>query len=180
MTIDHLPLGEAPSISTARLGLRAPTLADAPAIAYLANDPDVARRMARLPSPYGLDDALFYVREIVPTEIAWAITLADDGTLIGIVGLVPTSDPDVLELGYWLGQNYWERGFATEAAGAIVAYAFDDLGLAKLVSGCFVDNAASRRVLRKIGFADCGRSERHCLMLASDLPFINMELERTS
>lgn len=178
MPVDPLPFGHAPAIGTARLRLRAPTLADAPAIARLADNRDIARRLSRLPHPYGLDDALFYLRHVVPSEIAWAVTSADDGTFLGLAGLAPTGAAGMLELGYWLGQPYWGRGLASEAAAAIVAHAFDELGLATLASGCFADNEPSRRVLMKTGFVEGGRRDRRCLALGSDRPFIDMTLER--
>ena len=175
----RLPLGAMPRIRTARLELRAPAAQDAASIARLADDWDVARRMSRLPHPYTLDDALFFLRAIVPNEMAWALTSRGDGRLIGIAGLAPGAVPGQVELGYWLGRSYWMRGFATEAAEAIVAYAFDDLGLPALASGCFADNDASRRVLTKIGFAEVGRGERACLALGGRRRFIEMRLERT-
>ena len=57
-----------------------------------------------------------------------------------------------IELGFWIGKPYWGRGYATEAARALVGYAFDKLGLTQIVAGAFRENRASRRVLEKVGF----------------------------
>ena len=172
----RLLLGETPPIRTMRL--RTPATQDAASIAELAGDRDIARRLSRLPHPYGLDDARYFLRAIVPNEMAWAIASRDDGRLLGIAGLAPNTATGVAELGYWLGRPYWGRGLATEAARAIATYAFEELGLPMLASGCFVDNDASRRVLAKTGFVEIGRSERSCLALGGTHPFIDMTLDR--
>ena len=175
----RLPLGNPPLLTTARLSLRATQIQDAATIAELANDWEIARRLARLPHPYAIGDAHFFLREIVPHELAWAITSKNDGALLGVAGLVPHAAAETVELGYWLGQRHWGHGFATEAAQAITRYAFEELGLPRLISGCFVENVGSRRVLAKIGFEETGYGNRACLAVGSDLPFIEMTLERT-
>ena len=172
------PLGQVPEIVTERLRLRAPATDDMAAIARLANDWEIARRMARLPHPYGIEDARFFIDEIAPNELAWAITSLGDGALLGIAGLVPDASADEAELGYWLGRAHWGRGFATEAARAIVDYGFGTLGLPLLTSGCFVDNVGSRGVLAKIGFEEASLDKRPSLAVGGDLPFIAMKLVR--
>jgi RimJ/RimL family protein N-acetyltransferase len=134
--------------------------------------------MTRLPHPYGVEDALFFLREIAPTEVAWAETSERDSVLLGIAGLVPHEGGSV-ELGYWLGRAHWGNGVATEAAGAIVRYADDVFGLDVIISGCFSDNLASASVLRKLGFVETGRSTRACLALGLELPFIDMSVHGT-
>jgi RimJ/RimL family protein N-acetyltransferase len=71
--------------------------------------------------------------------------------------LIGCSDVDGIqgeaaEIGYWLDEAYWGRGFASEAAGAVQRFALDGLGLKRLKSGHAVDNLASGRVLTKLGF----------------------------
>jgi len=172
-----LPLGRSPTLATDRLKLHALRDDDAERIAALANDWDIARRMTRFPYPYGIEDARFYLREVAPHEVAWGITSADDGSLFGVAGLVPHDPDNAIELGYWLGRPAWGSGIATEAAEAIVRFAFAELDLPALTSGCFVDNVPSYRVLTKLGFAEVGRSERACLAEGRALPFIDMTLE---
>jgi [ribosomal protein S5]-alanine N-acetyltransferase len=62
------------------------------------------------------------------------------------------------DLGYWLDEAAWGRGLASEAAGAVVAFAFDNLGLNGLDSGHANDNPASGKVLRKLGFRCLGEA----------------------
>ena len=140
------------------------------AIVRLADDWEVARRLGRLPHPYVRDDALFFLNAIVPAEWVWAIEDRASGTLLGVVGLTPSDEGMSAELGYWLGREHWGRGFATEAARAVVGYAREVPGLRVLTSAYFADNPGSGRVLEKLGFAECGHAPRPCMALGRDLP----------
>ena len=59
----------------------------------------------------------------------------------------------------WLAPVLWGKGLMTEAASAVVRFAFDTIGLHKVATRCFVDNTASRRVIEKTGFRFVGRAE---------------------
>jgi RimJ/RimL family protein N-acetyltransferase len=172
------PVLTAPVLATARLRLRAPQRDDAPAIAALANDRRIAENTARIPHPYTLTDAegfLHYLEEN-ETETAFAITLANDA-LIGICGVrvQPRKAP---EIGYWLGAPYWGNGYATEAARAVIDYAFEDLGLERLESGARLSNPASRRVLEKCGFQWSGVTLLRIHAIASSAPVDRFRLDR--
>ena len=71
-----------------------------------------------------------------------------------MIGLADLDEMDGAEgeLGYWYEQAAWGRGYAFEAASALRDFAFGDLGLSRLKSGHAADNAASGRVLTKLGF----------------------------
>lgn len=140
---DRLPA----SITTDRLVLTAPTLAHVPDIARLANNQRIHEVMARLPFPYTEADARFFVEQIVPSQDETCYAITRDGVFMGIVGL--TYDGDTApQLGYWLGEEYWGRGLATEAACAVVAAA-KAAGVPALRSRALVGNAGSRNVLRR-------------------------------
>lgn len=171
-------IGHAPTISTDRLALRHPVAGDLPAIATICGDWNVARRLARVPHPYGLDDARFFLDHVVPNEWVWALTLPDTDLLFGTIGLLPNDRGDAAELGYWIAPDAWGRGFATEAATAIVCLAFDTLGLSHLTSGHAVDNPASGRVLTKLGFHETGREMQPCLAMGTDILSVRMILHR--
>jgi len=156
MTLSEHPIaqsGREPALAilnTARLTLRAPRGTDADAIAVLANDRRVADNTARLPHPYRISDAEQFVATVNRRdgEACFVVTL--DDRLIGVCSVEPRDDGP--ELGYWLGASYWGRGFATEAARAVIDYAFGELAHETLVAGARVSNPASRRVLEKCGF----------------------------
>lgn len=81
----------------------------------------------------------------------WPIFLLRDHQLAGCAGLRPYAE-DVLELGFHLRPEYWGQGLAEEAARAVIAFAFETLGVKSLFAGHHPDNAASEHVLRKLGF----------------------------
>lgn len=162
-------------IVTDRLVLTTPTLAHVPAIARLANNRRVNAMMARLPFPYGEDDARFFVETIVPSagEHCLAVLLGGE-TFMGIVGLHFRDDLPP-ELGYWLGEPYWGKGYGTEAARAVVASA-RSAGYPALRSRALQVNAASRNVLRKAGFSEIGEGIEANNNLAGQ-PMVLMRLE---
>ncbi len=77
----------------------------------------------------------------------------ENGELIGCCGLRPyKGGKDVYELGFHLRKEYWRKGYATEAAAAMISYAFDTLGATELKAGHNPNNIASSKVLSKLGF----------------------------
>jgi RimJ/RimL family protein N-acetyltransferase len=155
------------TLYTPRLILRPFTLADALRVEELVSDARVALTTARIPHPYPEGGAVAWIEENAEFErrntiISLAITLAgtrtpdreldptDTGHLIGSVCLVmrPGKTPD---LGYWLGHAWWGKGFMTEAANAVLKYAFTRLDLDEVVASHGVLNPASGRVLQKLG-----------------------------
>lgn len=122
----------------------------------LIDDEDVVRNLARAPWPYTAEDAkTFAARQHDRLLPNFFVTLpgADGARLIGSVGL--SRDGDDIELGYWIGRPFWGQGYATEAARAVLSLA-KALGHQRLVASHFVDNPASGRVLRKLGFCPTG------------------------
>jgi len=98
-------------------------------------------------------------REEVPrTKFQLAITLASDGQLIGNCGIrMKTPGDREADLGYELNPRYWGNGYATEAASALLAFGFNHLRLHRVWAWCIAENAASARVLEKIGMRQEGR-----------------------
>jgi ribosomal-protein-alanine N-acetyltransferase len=83
----------------------------------------------------------------------WPVFLLNDGELAGCVGLRPYGDDrQILELGFHFRPQYWGQGLAEEAARAVIAFAFETLALKGLFAGHHPENAASERLLRKLGF----------------------------
>jgi RimJ/RimL family protein N-acetyltransferase len=139
-----------PVLETERLTLRAPCHEDVKAIAHLANERSIAENTARIPHPYGIDDAKQFVASVnrQDGEATFVIVFGDD--VIGGCGVDPRDG--VPEIGYWIGVPYWGRGFVTEAVRAVIDHAFGDLHYETLEAGARVSNPASRRVLEKCGF----------------------------
>jgi RimJ/RimL family protein N-acetyltransferase len=143
-------------LKTNRLVLRRHRRSDAPAVAALLDDWDVVKWLAQVPFPYREKDALDWVAQ---TNRHWAdgsdyqfvLELKATGTLVGHMGLRIENGGLVGELGYWLGQPYWGRGYGTEGARAMVAFGFDHLGLQGIWAACLPDNRRSIHVLEKAG-----------------------------
>ena len=85
-------------------------------------------------------------------SLTLAVVKRDGDVLIGCVSLDRDSFNETPRIGYWLGRAFWRRGYATEAARAIIAHGFDVLGLARVDGTHFLENPASGAVLRKLGF----------------------------
>src|SRR5712671_6223394 len=138
-------------LETERLTLRRPTLADVKAIARLANDRRIAENTRRLPHPYSTDHAIEFVRATANDDRETAFLIEHNHAPIGMVG-IDARQPDMPELGYWLGLAHWGQGFATEAARAVIDFAFEEFDVEHLISGARVANPASRNILEKCGF----------------------------
>lgn len=148
----------APTLHTERLILRSFALEDAADVQCLTSDPDVASTTDVMEQPCEDETAEEWIqwchKEFEKGTIAnFAITLRTNGTLIGMVGLVfrnhlPYNDAS---LGYWIGKPYWNSGYATEAAKAMVAYGFREHDIDLIYADYSKRNPASGRVMQKIG-----------------------------
>ena len=173
-------------ISTERLTLRPLRADDAEALFALFANWQVIRRLSTPPWPYTLADAHSFIgsrlnRDL--TDTSFAILLGD--ALVGAID-VRMNAPAQLQrgpgpnLGYWLGQPYWGRGYMTEAARGFVARIFAARLGDIIYSGAFADNAASLRVQEKLGFARDGETTLYSKPRGDDFPHINTKLTRSA
>jgi RimJ/RimL family protein N-acetyltransferase len=166
-----------PVLSTKRLILRAPRESDIPALVQLADNLHVAQMLARMPHPYGETEARAFIAMSGQKQpgATYALTLAGTGTFIGCAGL-DVKDRG-LELGYWIGEPYWKRGYATEAAHALVDLAFRSTGIQVLHVSVRVINPSSRRVIHKCGFQYAGQGMMNSIV-AGQVPIERYRLDR--
>ena len=171
------PVIECQPIVTERLVMRAPREGDIPALVVLANNRHVAQMLARMPHPYGESEARAFLTmsRNRRSGVVLALTLAGTGTLVGCAGLNWTDRG--LELGYWIGEPYWKRGYATEAAHALVDLAFRATDVQVLHASTRVINPASRRVIHKCGFQYAGQGMMNSLV-AGQVPIERYRLDR--
>jgi [ribosomal protein S5]-alanine N-acetyltransferase len=167
-----------PPLQTELLTLRPYAVADIPTLVPLIGAREVAATTLRIPHPYSEADARDFIaatKEDLSTgnELRLAVIVRESGSLCGGVGLRIEADHRRAELGYWIGVPYWGKGYATEAATAMVNYGFDTLGLHRIFAGHVANNLASARVLKKIGMRHEGSQGGHILKWGE---FLDLEL----
>jgi RimJ/RimL family protein N-acetyltransferase len=148
--------------------LRRLLLADAPRIRLLAGDRAVASTTLLIPHPYEKGMAKQWIRaqrerQRKGREVTFAIVLRSRNRLIGVIGLSLKAQHWRGELGYWIGKPYWRRGYATEAAEAVLRYGFETLRLNRIFAYHFRRNPASGRVLQKLGMTREATLRQHIL-----------------
>jgi len=151
-----------PTLHTERLTLRPFTLDDAPEVQRLCGAYEVALNTLLIPHPYpdGAAEEWIAKHQEDFDEDRLVHFAVDDGHLAGAMGLVMKGD-GIAEIGYWIGVPFWGRGYATEAARAVLRYGFEERGLVRIFAMHFGRNAASGRVLQKIGMQYEGTLRRH-------------------
>ena len=150
-----------PVLETEDLVLRKPRKKDSSDIFQYASDPEVARYVLWEPHR-SVSETRCFVRELrrrcregYPSS--WVITLRETGRVIGTIGFVwYSTDNRSAELGYSLSRNYWNRGYATQALGAVVREVFRSLPVNRLEAQYDIRNPASGRVMEKCGLRQEG------------------------
>jgi RimJ/RimL family protein N-acetyltransferase len=145
-----------PPLATERLVLRPFAVEDAPTVQCLAGAREVADTTLTIPHPYPDGAAEAWIGAHAPAFAAgrlatYAVTDRAAGALLGAVGLQIEPGHALGELGYWIGVPYWGRGYATEAARALMRYGYARLGLHRIQARHFLRNPASGRVMEKLG-----------------------------
>jgi RimJ/RimL family protein N-acetyltransferase len=144
-------------LETERLTLRQFTEADLENLVALDSDPEVMRYLnGGVPTPRAVIE-----RDILPRFIQsytpggfgfWAITAKASGSFLGRVGLLPDDERSgEATLGYRLLRVAWGKGYATEAARALLSVAFREAGVQRVTATTYQDNRASRRVMERLG-----------------------------
>ena len=159
-------MGERPSLATERLLLRPFSLSDANDVQRLAGDRAIADTTINIPHPYEDGMAEEWIGKHQETfdqgkGVTFAITTKANGALVGAISLMSVSAGHQAEMGYWVGKPYWNEGFCTEAANAVLRYAFEQMGLVRVHAIHFSRNSASGRVMQKVGMKHEGRRAHH-------------------
>jgi [ribosomal protein S5]-alanine N-acetyltransferase len=162
-------------IITERLILRPPTLKDAADIVENVNNLKVSRYLAHIPFPYSVKNAKYFIRlcrkqqsQIQCTDLSFVVELRREKKVIGCVGFIRIDRfTGKADIGYWLGKNYWRNGFAFEAVGALIKFAFNKFKLQRLEAAIYADNLASQALVKKLGFKKEGVRHRASRSLAT-------------
>jgi ribosomal-protein-alanine N-acetyltransferase len=155
-----------PKMETERLYLRFFELSDAERVRELAGDKAISDTTLHIPYPYekGMAQEWISTHRIKfesGESVNFAVILKTTEELIGAVGLIIDKGSNRAELGYWIGKEYWNEGYCTEAARTIVDYGFGQLLLNKITASRFSGNPSSGKVMSKIGMKKEGFLRKH-------------------
>ena len=120
----------------------------------LLNNVNVERWLLQIPSSYTYEDAdswLKRCKENSEDEIDFAYVIENEGIHVGGIGLHKKFEHSA-EVGYWIGEEYWGKGFATAALDKILYMGFNELKLTRIHAHVFEGNTGSEKVLLKCGF----------------------------
>jgi RimJ/RimL family protein N-acetyltransferase len=135
--------------------LRSLSMDDIPVLTQLANNKKIWVNLRDIfPHPYTEEDARIFIRRCMGENPKLTFAIEYQNSLTGVIGLVLQSDVYRFsaEIGYWIGEPYWNKGIATRAVNSLVDYGFQSLHLQRIFTGVFDHNKASQRVLEKCGF----------------------------
>lgn len=148
-------------MKTDRIHLRSWRESDAATLYQYASDPDVGTRAGWEPHQ-SEEESRFIINTVFNNSTTWAIALNDTDEAIGAIGYGDSCNcglpalPGEQTVGYWVAKPYWNKGICTEALHLLVDYCFNQEEMDSLISGHFVDNPASGRVMEKCGFVATG------------------------
>jgi RimJ/RimL family protein N-acetyltransferase len=152
-----------PELRTARLRIRPWTQEDLASFHRIWGDPEViwwGPTADLVESRRTLGEIMERSRSL-PDGFGWAAVVAEEDAVVGNVMLQPSPGaPDDVEIGWHFAREQWGKGYATEAAGALLAHGFTRLGLPRIVAPIVPDNQRSRALARRLGMRPGQRVDR--------------------
>lgn len=159
---------EEKTMRTDRLLLRLFQESDAKDVSVLCNNYNLYKNTLYLPYPYSIEDALSWIKNHRNNFdenklFEFAVTDLFNGKLYGAIALSNNQNFKNGEIAYWVGEDFWGNGYATEAAKAMLEFAFTEKQYHKVFARCFDSNPASGRVIEKIGMRKEGLLREHVM-----------------
>jgi len=168
-------------IALRHLVLRKPEERDIVPMTALADDIRVASRAWDMPQPYTISDAGRFLRRVRETDdlTVFAITHRETGAFLGCCKLDVSEDETERQIGFWLGEAHWNRGYMTEALQGLVDHALANTPrLARISADIQAVNSGARRVLEKCGFQYAGPGARRDTRLGTLVPADHYRMDR--
>lgn len=157
-------LKEFPVIETERLVLSQLQEGDIPFVTEYLQDKIFSDLTSNIPYPYTREHAEFWMkmsRESFENNTGYTFAVRNkEGNILGAIGLHDRED-DKAELGYWMGKPFWNKGYITEAATALIGFGFQELQLNKIYATYFLQNPASGRIMEKVGMEQEALLKQH-------------------
>ncbi|MBC8180786.1 GNAT family N-acetyltransferase [candidate division KSB1 bacterium] len=156
-----------PTLKTERLILRPFILDDAKDVQRLAGNFFIAKTTLTIPHPYedGMAEEWIGIHQKdyeEGTQIIFAIVSQENNQLLGAIGLSSIKQEfENAEMGYWIGKEFWNKGYCTEAARVVLKYGFEELGLNRIHANHFGSNPVSGKIMQKIGMTYEGCMRQH-------------------
>jgi RimJ/RimL family protein N-acetyltransferase len=155
-----------PVIETERLRLRMPCAKDIPRLVEYANNAKISNMTLTMPHPYHEKDAIYWINMANKgfedkNHFIFAICNHTNNIFMGGIGLRLNTHFSRAELGFWIGEPFWNKGYVTEATGKILEFGFERIGLHKIFASHFISNPASGKVMIKNGMIKEGELVDH-------------------
>jgi len=155
-------MGEVVTYETPRLRIRPLCSSDAESIHREGGNREIADTMISLPHPFPLDQVEQFIARMEAERengeaFAFVIELKNNGEFVGCIEIRAIDrEHKQAEISSWTARPFWGQGYMTEVVGAILPFAFDDLGMNRVYAFHMVRNPATGRVLQKNGFRQEG------------------------
>ena len=162
-------------LTTKRLILRDITEKDASDLVRNINNLNVTKWLLKVPYPYTMKDAKWYInhskeklKQKPRTEYGWAIELKSEKGVIGGCGISKIDlEQGTADIGYWIGEDYWRKGYVSEAARRMIDFGFNKLKLRRITIPAYSDNEGSNGLAKHLGFKYEGRLRKAAVCKAT-------------
>ena len=159
---------ETRTLTTERLILRPFEMSDAQRIYQLCNNYNIYKSTLYLPYPYPIEAATNWIpthEENFKNDKSYDFAITDKATgeLLGAIGLSNNKTHKNGEVAYWVGEEYWGKGYGTEALKAVIDFAFDEKGYHRVWARFFASNPASGKMMEKVGMVEEGVQIQHII-----------------
>ena len=161
-------------IKTERLNLKKIDKKDLNNLVSCLNNWNVVKWLVNVPYPYTLNDAEKWLDKSSKEELALNIYLKS--ILIGGITIDKRTSVKNSVLGYWLGEEYWGRGYAMEACNSIISYFFSNHSENKLYASHMLKNDKSKKILLNLGFKKVSEGKVFSLSKNKEVDDVNYEL----
>ena len=155
-----------PSLESERLRLGQLSAKDIPSITAYADNPNISKMTLNLPYPYFEKDAIFWINMSNQgfqnkNKYIFGVFLQSTAEFIGGIGLHLNEQYDRAEIGYWIAEPFWGKGYCSEAVSLILNFGFNELKIHKIYASHLIGNPASGKVMINNGMIKEGEMIDH-------------------